>query len=123
LHLDCGRINQTYLEDGEIMKKLLFLMLLTPFAYADGICQIQVETTLEIGGDLKKYSSSKKCLGGGTNILNLRIIDSPLQESSLLTVHESLLYTASRFCKFDKTIVIKDSMLSCVIESSSARQL
>lgn len=103
------------------MKKLLFLMLLTPFAYADGICQIQVETILEIGGELKKFG--KKCVGGGTNILNLRIIDSPLQESSLLTVHENLLYTASRFCKFDKTIVIKDSMLSCVIESSSARKL
>jgi len=103
------------------MKKLLLLMLLTPFAYADFLCQIEVETLLDIPKDLTSHN--EVCLGGGFTVLNLRIIDSPLQESSVLTVHESLLYTASRYCNFDKTIEIKDSMLACVLQSKLPRML
>ena len=98
------------------MKKLLTLLLLSPFAYADmdRICSISLANTYGTSVDLETQIRKKKC--ERNNVLELRVA-----KDNEYT-RESLLMFSNKFCRFDRNRSIERMTLSCILYSTRARK-
>lgn len=97
------------------MKKLLFLIFLTPFAYADmdNICSISLDrfgTSAYITDQIRLRDCERN------NVLQLTAYK--LDEYTA----EALLFISAKFCRFDRNIDIKRSTLVCVLYSTEPRK-
>ncbi len=98
------------------MKKLLALILLSPFAYADmdRICSISLANTYGTSVDVETQIRKKKC--ERNNVLELRVA-----KDNEYT-RESLLMFSNKFCRFDRNRSIERMTLSCILYSTRARK-
>ena len=98
------------------MKKLLILLLLSPFAYADmdRVCSISLANTYGTSVDVETQIRKKKC--ERNNVLEL-IVDKDNEYT-----RESLLMFSNKFCRFDRNRSIERMTLSCVLYSTRARK-
>tara|TARA_B110000014_G_scaffold174121_1_gene124275 strand:+ start:1032 stop:1334 length:303 start_codon:yes stop_codon:yes gene_type:complete len=98
------------------MKKLLALILLSPFAYADmdRICSISLANTYGNSVDVETQIRKKKC--ERNNVLELRVA-----KDNEYT-RESLLMFSNKFCRFDRNRSIERMTLSCILYSTRARK-
>ena len=98
------------------MKKLLALILLSPFAYADmdRICSISLANTYGNSVDVETQIRKKKC--ERNNVLELRVA-----KDNEYT-RESLLMFSNKFCRFDRNRSIEGMTLSCILYSTTARK-
>lgn len=98
------------------MKKLLILLLLSPFAYADmdRICSISLKNTyataLYVEAQIKKQNCERN------NVLELTV---PVENEY---TRESLLMFSNQFCRFDRNRSIERMTLSCILYSTRARK-
>ena len=92
------------------MKKLLFLILLSPLANADMdyICKVKAN----IAATIEEQIESLKC--ERNNILYL---------TSYKTSDKGLLIISNRWCRFDRNRDIKPDVLSCVLYDTKPRTL
>ena len=97
------------------MKKLLFLILLTPFAYADmdNICSISLD---QFGTDAYITDQIRQKGCERNNVLQLTAYK--LDEYTV----EALLFKSAKFCRFDRNMDIKRSTLICVLYSTKPRE-
>tara|TARA_B100000780_G_scaffold264004_1_gene218312 strand:+ start:15 stop:332 length:318 start_codon:yes stop_codon:yes gene_type:complete len=98
------------------MKKLLALLLLSPFASADmdKICTVYVAEARGSYLDVEKQIRKKKC--ERNNVLELI-----LGKEDEYT-RESLLMLSNKFCRFDRNRSIERMTLSCILYSTRARK-
>lgn len=97
------------------MKKLLTLLLLSPFAYADmdKICSISVPEF------------------GSTSYVTKQILEKGCERNNVLQLvfnkndeytRESLLFLSDEFCRFDRNRTIERTTLSCILYSKQPRK-
>ena len=98
------------------MKKLLALLLLSPFAYADmdRICSISLANTYGTSVDVETQIRKKKC--ERNNVLELIVAKDDEY------TRESLLMFSNQFCRFDRNRSIERMTLSCILYSTRARK-
>jgi hypothetical protein len=98
------------------MKKILTLLLLSPFAYADmdRICSISLANPYGTSVDVETQIRKKKC--ERNNVLELIVA-----KDNEYT-RESLLMFSNQFCRFDRNRSIERMTLSCILYSTTARK-
>ena len=98
------------------MKKLLALILLSPFAYADmdRICSISLANAYGTSVDVETQIRKKKC--ERNNVLELIVAKDDEY------TRESLLMFSNQFCRFDRNRSIERMTLSCILYSTRARK-
>tara|TARA_B100000902_G_C27083401_1_gene800060 strand:- start:59 stop:364 length:306 start_codon:yes stop_codon:yes gene_type:complete len=99
------------------MKKLLFLILLSPLANADmdHICKVKLDFGI---ATIEEQIESLKC--ERNNILHLTNYKISHAKKS---IDELLLIESNRWCRFDRNRDIKSDMLSCVLYDTKPRTL
>jgi hypothetical protein len=98
------------------MKKILALLLLSPFASADmdKICTIYLTDLTETVGDMIKKKNCER-----NNILQLKLpVSSAGKEAEVLLIN-----FANQYCRFDRNTLIKGNTLGCVLYSPQGRVL
>ena len=99
------------------MKKLLALLLLSPFAYADmdKICSMSVPADEFVSTSyVTKQILEKGC--ERNNVLQL-----VFNKNNEYT-RESLLFLSDEFCRFDRNRTIERTTLSCILYSKQPRK-
>ena len=97
------------------MKKLLALLLLSPFAYADmdKICSMSVPEF------------------GSTSYVTKQILEKGCERNNVLQLvfnknneytRDSLLFLSDEFCRFDRNRTIERTTLSCILYSKQPRK-
>ena len=98
------------------MKKLLALLLLSPFASADmdKVCTINLTDLTETVGDMIKKKNCER-----NNILQLKLpVSRANKEAEVLLIN-----FANQYCRFDRNTLIKGNTLGCVLYSPQGRVL
>ena len=100
------------------MKKLLFVLVLSPFLLADKVCDIYPENIFSLDGQILDRECDEN------DILLVQV--GKYYEYNVENLHDakgSLVDIASRWCKFDKNTLIEGFTLSCVLNSNFKRRL
>ena len=97
------------------MKKLLALLLLSPFASADMdyVCTVEIHENFPW---MWEQIEEKGC--ERNNILR---VETTLDYISM-TREEALVEISAQYCRFDRNIVIEDGLLTCVLYSAKRRK-
>ena len=96
------------------MKKYLLIILLAHFAYADmdKVCLIYFPESWVSDLEIQAKMVKKKC--EKNNVLELNLGMDEFTE-------ETLLQKSSKFCRFDRNTIIVKNTLSCILNSTRAR--
>ena len=111
------------------MKKLLALLLLSPLAFANMDKQCVVELLPQPeglssagGGDRATIEYAIKKNDCERNNILLVMVNSSLRETvTEVEVKSSFTYIASTFCRFDRNVLMSDSLMSCVLYDKEGR--
>tara|TARA_Y100000739_G_C20512035_1_gene420024 strand:+ start:571 stop:909 length:339 start_codon:yes stop_codon:yes gene_type:complete len=107
------------------MKKLLFLLLLSPLANADmdyvcNINQYSFEPNM-VAKQIKDAGCERN------NILSYVVLTAPVLDynkvqTATLSLETQLLILSNKWCRFDRNRDIKDKSFSCVLYSNKPRE-
>ncbi|MDC1184114.1 hypothetical protein N8150_02810 [Gammaproteobacteria bacterium] len=104
------------------MKKLLFLILLTPFAYADMDYICAVATAKLDEAYIKKSITDKNCKRN--MIFSYTVISSNnLSPNLRISFQNALLDISNKWCRFDRNRDFTDISFSCVLYADKPRKL
>ena len=100
------------------MKKLLFAFILSPLLLADKVCDVYPENIFNLEDEIENRDCKENdiLLIDVAKYYEYKVVD-------LQTAKASLVYIASRWCKFDKNTLIEGFALSCVLNSNQIRRL
>jgi len=103
------------------MKKLLALLLLSPFIYSQESKEICHAYVSEIDGDnVDAIIFKKKCVVN--MVLDVYVLRHDLQNHTGVSLKEKLRRISTKWCRFDRNIDISDNAFSCVLHSNKPRK-
>lgn len=100
------------------MKKLLFVLVLSPFLLGDEVCDVYPENIFYLDSEIL----DRECKENDILLMDVgKYYEYKVED--LHSAKGSLVDIASRWCKFDKNTLIEGFTLSCVLNSNFKRRL
>ena len=102
------------------MKKLFALLLLTPFIHSKDICDIKVNiksSQSSVERSMAFNNQKKQCKATDILYIQLEGMADPKDKEQLLVEY------STKYCSFEKSIVIKGKQLACHFGSYVGRNL